>query len=90
MALEIGAAPCGDFGSFHAQPVDPRSPDIEPVVLNYNFGVLINDSGHRFTDEGPAMVDATYEVVTRLIMGREMVSLTPYSMHLLTTLRIGK
>ena len=69
MALEIGAAPCGDFGSFHAQPVDPRSPDIEPVVLNYNFGVLINDSGHRFTDEGPAMVDATYEVVTRLIMG---------------------
>ena len=69
MALEAGAAPCGDFGSFHAQPVDPRSTDIEPVVLNYNFGVLINDSGYRFTDEGPEMVDATYEVVTRLIMG---------------------
>ena len=69
MALSAGAAPCGDFGSFHAQPVDPRSTDIEPVVLNYNLGVLINDSGKRFTDEGPAMVDATYEVVTRLIMG---------------------
>ena len=68
MALKAGAAPCGDFGSFHAQPVDPRSTDTEPVVLNYNFGILINDAGHRFTDEGPAMVDATYEVVTRLIM----------------------
>ena len=69
MALNVGAAPCGDFGSFHAQPVDPRSMDMEPVVMNYNLGVLINDSGKRFTDEGPAMVDATYEVVTRLIMG---------------------
>ena len=36
MALEIGAAPCGDYGSFHAQPVDPRSKDWEPVVLNYS------------------------------------------------------
>ena len=35
MALEIGAAPCGDYGSFHAQPVDPRSGQHEPVVLNY-------------------------------------------------------
>ena len=70
MALASGAAPCGDFGSFHAQPVDPRSADIEPVVLNYSYGILVNDSGRRFTDEGPAMVDATYEVVTRIIMAQ--------------------
>ena len=83
MALEAGAAPCGDFGSFHAQPVDPRSTDIEPVVLNYNFGVLINDSGHRFTDEGPEMVDATYEVVTRLIMGeRNGIAYAVFDRHL--------
>ncbi|MEK9723548.1 MAG: FAD-binding protein, partial [Rhodospirillaceae bacterium] len=69
MALGAGAAPCGDFGSFHAQPVDPRSTDIEPVVLNFNFGILVNDAGQRFTDEGPAMIDSIYEVVTRLIMG---------------------
>ena len=37
MALEIGAAPCGDYGSFHAQPVDPRSGQHEPVVLNYPY-----------------------------------------------------
>ncbi len=70
MALDVGAAPCGDFGSFHAQPVDPRSLDVEPVVLTYAYGVLINDAGKRFTDEGPAMVDSTYEVVTRIIMGQ--------------------
>ena len=68
MALKIGAAPCGDFGSFHAQPVDPRATNTEPVILNYAYGILVNDSGNRFTDEGPAMVDASYEVVTRIIM----------------------
>ena len=68
MALEAGAASCGDFGSFHAQPVDPRSKDMEPVVLNYSYGLLINESGLRFTDEAPALVDSTYEAVTRIIM----------------------
>ena len=38
------------------------------VSVNYYFGILINDSVHRFTAVGPAMGDATYEVVTRLIM----------------------
>ena len=68
MALEAGAASCGDFSSFHAQPVDPRSKDMEPVVLNYSYGLLINESGIRFTDEAPALVDSTYEAVTRIIM----------------------
>ncbi len=68
MALNAGAAPSGDYGSFHAQPIDPRSSDIEPVVLNYSYGILINDSGRRFTDEAPDMVDITYEIITRLIM----------------------
>ncbi|MBT7667024.1 MAG: FAD-binding protein [Rhodospirillaceae bacterium] len=70
MALEAGAASCGDYGSFHAQPVDPRSTDIEPVVLNYSYGILVNDAGQRFTDEAPGMVDATYEAVARIIMGQ--------------------
>ncbi|MBM09127.1 MAG: FAD-binding dehydrogenase [Magnetovibrio sp.] len=70
MALDIGAAPCGDFGSFHAQPVDPRATDTEPVVLNYSYGILINDAGERFTDEGFNMVDSTYESLTRTIMAQ--------------------
>lgn len=68
MALNIGAAPAGDFGSFHAQPIDPRLGAIEPLVLSYAYGVLVNREGQRFTDEAPDPVDATYEAVTRIIL----------------------
>ena len=68
MGLEAGAAPGGDFGSFHAQPVDPRSGEAEPVVLIYTYGVLLNREGRRFTDEAPATVDATYEATARDIL----------------------
>ena len=67
MALAIGAAPCGDYGSFHAEPLDPRSGATEPVVLVFNYGVLVNKNGQRFVNEAPATVDATYEAITRII-----------------------
>ena len=38
MALAIGAAPCGDFGRFHAEPLDPRSGAPEPIVLVRHSG----------------------------------------------------
>jgi tricarballylate dehydrogenase len=68
MGLSAGAAPGGDFGSFHAQPVDPRSGEAEPVVLIYTYGLLLNCEGRRFTDEAPATVDATYEATARDIL----------------------
>ena len=68
MALKIGAAPAGDFGSFHAQPVDPRCGESEAVVLHFNYGVLINKLGTRFTDEGIGMIDVFYEPITREIL----------------------
>ena len=67
MALDIGAAPCGDFGSYHAEPVDPRSGVSEPSVFIFPYGILVNQQGLRFTDEAPGTVDATYEAVTRRI-----------------------
>ena len=67
MALAAGAAPCGDYGSFHAEPLDPRSGATEPVVLVFNYGILVNKLGQRFIDEAPATVDATYESITRII-----------------------
>ena len=70
MGLDAGAAPCGDFGSFHAQPVDPRSGRHEPVILNFPYGILVNNSGRRFTDEAPSTVDASYEAITRDIMNQ--------------------
>lgn len=52
MALEIGAAPSGDFGAYHANPVDPRSGRPEAKVLIFPFGILVNRLGKRFADEG--------------------------------------
>lgn len=70
MALRIGAAPSGDFGSYHAEPVDPRSGIPEPAIFIFPYGILVNKEGRRFTDEAPGTVDATYESVTRQIFNQ--------------------
>ena len=67
MALAIGAAPNGDYGSYHAEPVDPRSGISEPSIFIFPYGILVNREGRRFTDEAPGTVDAYYERVTRQI-----------------------
>lgn len=67
MALAAGALGCGDFGSYHAEPVDPRSGVAEPSVFIFPYGILVNKDGQRFTDEAPGTVDAHYERVTRRI-----------------------
>ncbi|MGI9354610.1 MAG: FAD-dependent oxidoreductase [Rhizobiaceae bacterium] len=67
MALDEGAAPSGDYSLFHAEPLDPRSGSPEPIVLIFNYGILVNRHGKRFVDEAPATVDATYEAITREI-----------------------
>lgn len=67
MALAIGAAPSGDWTRFHAEPLDPRSGAPEPVVMVFNYGILVDRHGRRFIDEAPSSADATYEAVTRII-----------------------
>ena len=67
MAMDLGAATAGDFSAIHAEPLDPRSGREEPIVLVFNYGILVNRDGRRFVDEAPATVDATYESITRVI-----------------------
>lgn len=67
MGLAAGAATCGEFGSYHAEPVDPRSGISEPALFIFPYGILVNRAGKRFTDEAPGTVDAYYERVTRRI-----------------------
>ena len=67
MGLRIGAAPCGDFSSYHAEPIDPRSGVPEAAIFIFPYGILVNQEGRRFVDEAPATVDATYESITRQI-----------------------
>ncbi|MGQ0653548.1 MAG: FAD-binding protein [Betaproteobacteria bacterium] len=61
------AAPAGDFSSYHAVPVDPRSRQPEAVVHIYPYGILVNKLGLRFVNEAPGMVDAWYDPITRTI-----------------------
>lgn len=67
MALAAGALGSGEFGSYHAEPIDPRSGLAEPSVFIFPYGILVNQDGLRFTDEAPGTVDAWYERVTRRI-----------------------
>jgi tricarballylate dehydrogenase len=71
MALDVGAAAAGEYGSYHAEPVDPRSGVSEPSIFIFPYGVLVNRDGERFTDEAPGTVDAWYERVTRQIYQQE-------------------
>ena len=67
MALNAGAAPAGEYGSYHAEPVDPRSRQAEAVVFIYPYGILVNKHAQRFTNEAPGTVDAHYDNITRSI-----------------------
>ena len=61
MALDVGAAPAGEYSSFHAEPVDPRSRQPEAVVFIYTHGILVNSSGERFVDEAPGYSDLHFD-----------------------------
>jgi tricarballylate dehydrogenase len=67
MALDIGAAPAGDFSSYHAEPLDPRSMQPEALVMNFPYGILVNRDCNRFVDEAPGPVDVHYDHISRAI-----------------------
>jgi tricarballylate dehydrogenase len=67
MALAAGAARAGQWDSFHAEPVDPRCEDPEPLVMVFPYGILVNTEGRRFLDEGRGTVDEIYEATAREI-----------------------
>lgn len=67
MGLAVGAAPCGDFSEYHAEPIDPRSGQPEPIVFVFPYGILVTKHGKRFIDEASNTVDAIYENIARTI-----------------------
>jgi len=67
MALEIGAAPCGNWSGCHATGWDRYAPEFGDVSVgdqfqkhSYIFGLLINSEGKRFVDEGYDFHSFTY------------------------------
>lgn len=67
MAMAIGAKTSGQWDSFHAEPVDPRSKREEATVMTYPYAILVDKFGKRFVDEGASTVDEQYEAVARKI-----------------------
>ena len=67
MALEVNAAPAGDYAECHRQPIDPRSNRAESLVHAYPLGILVNAQGQRFIDEAPDHRDGYLEEPLRAL-----------------------
>jgi tricarballylate dehydrogenase len=65
MAVDQGAKISGDWNGMHAEPVDPRSKGSAPVVLVYPYGIVVDQDGRRFFDEGSGLVHETWEAFAR-------------------------
>jgi tricarballylate dehydrogenase len=65
MALEQGASVSGDWNGMHIEPIDPRSQHSAPVVLVYPYGIVVDQDGRRFFDEGAGLVHETWEGFAR-------------------------
>jgi tricarballylate dehydrogenase len=65
MARDHGATVSGDWNGMHIEPVDPRSTHSAPVVLVYPYGIVVDQEGRRFLDEGRDLVHETWEGFAR-------------------------
>jgi tricarballylate dehydrogenase len=65
MAMDHGASVSGDWNGMHAEPIDPRSKASAPVVLVYPYGIVVDQDGRRFFDEGAGLVHETWEAFAR-------------------------
>jgi tricarballylate dehydrogenase len=65
MAMDHGANISGDWNGMHTEPIDPRSKGSAPVVLVYPYGIVVDQNGRRFFDEGGGLVHETWEAFAR-------------------------
>jgi tricarballylate dehydrogenase len=65
MAIDRGASVSGDCNGMHMEPVDPRSKGSAAVVLVYPYGIVVDQEGRRFFDEGGGLVHETWEAFAR-------------------------
>jgi tricarballylate dehydrogenase len=65
IAVDHGASVSGDWNGMHIEPVDPRSQHSAPVVLVYPYGIVVDQDGRRFFNEGAGLVHETWEAFAR-------------------------
>ncbi len=75
--LTIGGKPAGHWGGCHASPIDLNAPEVGDLSLtdkmsrySYPYGILVNQRGERFIDEGSDEVWLTYAKTGRAIMAQ--------------------
>jgi tricarballylate dehydrogenase len=67
MALDAGAAPCGNWSGCHAVGWDRNAPEFGDLAVgdgfqkhSYPWGIMVNAHGERFVDEGADFRNYTY------------------------------
>src|SRR5450631_84368 len=65
VAVDQGARVSGDWNGMHIEPVDPRARNSAPVVLVYPYGIVVDQDGRRFFDEGGGLMHETWEALAR-------------------------
>lgn len=77
MALDVGAAPWGNWSGAHAVAWDRNAPDFGDLVVgdgfqkhSYPFGIMINAEGKRFVDEGADFRNYTYAKYGQVILAQ--------------------
>jgi tricarballylate dehydrogenase len=75
MALDIGAAPYGNWSGCHAVGWDRNAPEFGDLAVGDNFqkhsyplGIMVNAHGRRFVDEGAEFRNYTYAKYGRVIL----------------------
>jgi tricarballylate dehydrogenase len=75
MALEIGAAPRGNWSGCHAVQWEMNAPEFGDLAVgdqfqkhSYPFSIMINATGKRFVDEGADFRNYTYAKYGRVVL----------------------
>ncbi len=75
MALDIGAAPYGNWSGCHAVGWDRNAPEFGDLAVgdlfqkhSYPLGIMVNAHGRRFVDEGADMRNYTYAKYGRAVL----------------------
>ena len=77
MALDIGAAPVGNWSGCHAVGWERNAPEFGDLAVgdqfqkhSYPFGIMLNAEGKRFLDEGADFRNYTYARYGRVILSQ--------------------
>lgn len=77
VALEVGAAPAGQWTGCHGTPIDVDAPATGEVAItdsmprrSYPLGIMINAAGRRFVDEGSGFAEQSFVEVGGAILSQ--------------------